>query len=155
MNKKSLKFEALPPVDDIAGVIEDIFGVKLEIFGGWGYDNSTSLEVKNLTIPQDQFFQMFSSMRANIEMNLTIEDEESRYGGINVTQLEHKEFIIENKNYDVVTFKITAMKEKEYNHFIKEYKENYGKKEFDLEKHFNNRRDSTIQLESDFWFLFN
>lgn len=150
----NIKFETLPPVDDISGVIEDIFGVKLDISGGWGYDNNSALEVKNLKIPQEQFFQMFSSMRANIEMNLTLEDD-SRYGGINVTQLEHKEFSIENQNYDVVTFKITAMKEKDYNHYIKEYKENYGSCKFDLDKHFKGRQEATIEVQSDFWFLFN
>lgn len=150
---KSVEFENLSAVDDISGLIEDIFSVKLDISGGWGYNNDSALEVNNIDIPQEQFFQMFASMRANIEMNLTL-DENERYSGINVTQLEHKKFELENKEYDVLTFKITGMKEESYNNFIKEYKENFGKKEFDLEEHFKLRELNTIKIESDFWFIF-
>lgn len=148
-----IKFEKLPPVDDIAGVLEDIFSVKLDVTGSWGYDNNSALEVNSLDIPIDQFLHTFASMRANIEMNLTL-DEQNRYAGINVTQVESKEFEIENKKYDLVTFKISAIKEKEYNDFIQEYKDNYGKEDFDLKKHFDNRAKATIEIQSDFWFIF-
>ena len=50
------EFERLPAVDDIAGVIEDVFGVKLDISGGWGYDNNSVLVVNSLDMPIDQFF---------------------------------------------------------------------------------------------------
>lgn len=153
-NDNSVDFEKLPAVDDISGVIEDIFSVKLDIKGGWGYDNNSALEVQSLNIPAEQFFHTFASMRANIEMNLTLEEKE-RYGGINLTFLEHKEFIIENISYDIVTFKINAMKEEKYKQFIQEYKDNYGKKEFDLSKHFKQREKNTIELKSDYWFTFN
>lgn len=152
MSKKDIKFENLPAVDDISGLIKDIFDVELDISGGWGYNNTSALEIKNLAIPIEQFFQMFASMRANIEMNLTL-DEDTRYAGINVTKLEHKTIELENKEYNVLTFKISAIKEKEYNNFIQEYKDNFGKKEFDLEKHFKSREASTIKIESDFWFI--
>jgi hypothetical protein len=148
-----IKFEKLPEVDDISGVLEDVFGIKLDVTGGWGYNNNTALQVQSLDIPLNQFFQMFATMRANIEMNLTL-DEELRYGGINVTQLDHKEFEIENIKFDVVTFKITGIKEKIYNHFIQEYKDKYGKEDFDLENHFKQREENTIKIESDFWFNF-
>lgn len=152
-SNNSIKFDNLPAVDDISGVIEDIFSVKLDISGGWGYDNNSALEIKSLNIPIEQFIHTFASMRANIEMNLTLE-EDNRYGGINLTQLEHKEFEIENIKYDLVTFKTTGMKEKTYNNFIKEYKDNYGKKEFDLEKHFQQREKNTVEIKNDFWFIF-
>ena len=148
-----IKFEKLPTVDDIAGVLEDIFSLKLNVSGGWAYDNKSALEVNSLDMPIEQFLHTFASMRANIEMNLTL-DEENRYGGINVSQKEHKEFEIENQKFDLVTFKITAMKEKDYNHFIQEYKDNYGKEEFDLAKHFEERQKATIEVKSDFWFIF-
>jgi hypothetical protein len=87
-------------------------------------------------------------------MNLT-QDEKNRYAGINVNQIEHKEFEIENKQYDLVTFKVTAIKEKDYNNFIQEYKDNYGKESFDLKEHFENRNKATIEIHSDFWFILN
>jgi hypothetical protein len=150
----NIKFDQLPAVDDIAGVLEDIFSVKLDISGGWAYDNNSALKVNSLTIPLEQFLHTFASMRANIEMNLT-QDEKNRYAGINVNQIEHKEFEIENKQYDLVTFKVTAIKEENYNNFIQEYKDNYGKESFDLKEHFENRNKATIEIHSDFWFIFN
>lgn len=147
-----VEFEKLPLVDDIAGVLEDVFGVKLDVAGDWGYDNKRVLEVRKLETSIDQFIHMFASMRANAEMNLTLE-EEDRYGGINVTLKEAKEFEIEKKTYDVFTFNITAMPEKIYAQFIQEYKDNYGKnKNFDMDDHFKRRKQNSISIESDFWF---
>lgn len=153
MNSNNIKFEKLPAVDDISGVIEDIFSIKLDVSGGWGYDNNTALEVKSSNIPIKQLVHTFASMRANIEMNLTL-DENNRYAGINLTQLEHKEVEVENKKFELVTFKIEAMKEQDYKRFIQEYKDHYGKKEFDLKKHFEERKKYTIEIQSDFWFTF-
>lgn len=147
----NIYFENLPGVDDLSGVIEDVFGVKLDISGGWGYDNNTAVIVNSLAVEIDQFLHMFASMRANVEMNLILE-EEQRYGGINVSFEDSKKFEIDNKVYDVVTFKVTAMKEKTYADFIKEYKDNYGKKEFDLSGHFKRREENTISRTVDYWF---
>lgn len=151
---KAVEFERLPPVDDLGGLIEDIFGVKLDVSGGWGYDNKTALVVNSQEVPSSQFAFMFASMRANVEMNLTLE-ESDRFGAINVNQdsCEIKSFEIENKTYDVCTYKINAIKEDVYADFIQEYKDNYGKEEFDLADHFKRREENTIEVEADFWFL--
>jgi len=152
MTNNVIKFKQLPAVDDLAGVIEDVFGVKLDISGGWGYDNNSVVIVHSLDIPIDQFLYMFSSMRANIEMNMTLEDG-NRYGGINTNFVDGKQIEIENKVYDMITFEITAMKESIYADFIQEYKDNYGKnKDFDMSEHFKQREANTIKLQSDFWF---
>ena len=150
--RSSIELENLPAVDDIAGVVEDVFGVKLAISGGWGYDNTTALVIHNIEVPLEQFFHMFGSMRANVQMNLTLEEQE-RFGAINLTFVSHKELKVLSEMYDIVTFKITAINEKIYNNFIQEYKENYGKKEFNLEDHFKRRQENTIELLEDFWFL--
>jgi len=152
MNNTSIKFEQLPPVDDLSGVIEDMFGVKLDIEGGWGYDNNTPVIVKSLEIPIDQFLHMFASIRANTEMNLFLE-EEHRYGSINCNFIEGQQIEIEDKVFDMITFETTAMKESTYANFIDEYKQNYGKnKEFDLDDHFKRREANTITIQNDFWF---
>ncbi|MEA2050232.1 MAG: hypothetical protein U9O56_05840 [Campylobacterota bacterium] len=148
----SIHFEKAQEVDDIAGVIKDIFDIDLDISGGWGYDYNNPLVVNSLDITIDQFLHMFSTMRANIEMNLLLDDE-NRYGGINATFLEAKKLVLDNNTFDVVTYKISAIKEKKYAEFIKEYKDGYGKKEFDITKHFENRQKYTISREVDYWFL--
>jgi hypothetical protein len=147
-----MTFEQIAPVDDISVVIEEVFGVKLDISGGWGYDNKSVVKVHSLEIPIDQFIHTFAAIRANIEMNLTLE-EDQRYGGINVTFADGQQIEIEQKMYDRITFNITAMKQDEYAEFIQEYKDNYGKnKEFNMSDHFKRRDEATISVEADFWF---
>ena len=148
----NIEFKKLPQVDDLSGVIEDAFGVKLDISGGWGYDHKTAVVVNSVATDIDQFLDMYASIRANIEMNLTLE-EDDRFGGINVHFEESKQFEIDNKIYDILTFKIIAMKEKTYASFIKEYKDNYGKKEFDLSDHFKRREESVVSRVVDYWFF--
>lgn len=135
-----MEFKQIVPVDDISGLILEVFDVKLDISGGWGYDYKNSVVVNSLDMPIDQFLNLFANLRANIEMNLTLEEDE-RYGGINVHFLNGEQFTIDNKTYDHVTFEITAMKEKEYAKVIQEYKDNYGKNEnFDMDKHFKKEK---------------
>jgi hypothetical protein len=145
-------FEQIAPVEDMSSMIEEVFGVKLDISGGWGYDNKSAVKVHSLEMPIDQFLHTFAAIRANIEMNLT-QEEDDRFGGINVHFMDGQQFEIEHHMYDHITFEITAMKEKEYAAFIQEYKDNYGKnKDFDMSDHFKRREDATISREADYWF---
>lgn len=147
-----IKFEQIAPLENMSEVIEEVFGVKLDIEGGWGYDNKTPVIVKSLDMPIDQFLHMFANIRANIEMNLTLEEDE-RFGGINADFVDGQQFEIENKIFDMVTFNITGMKETDYAQFIQEYKDNYGKNpDFDMDGHFKRRQEATISLMADFWF---
>jgi len=148
----NMEFEKVEPVENIRQVLQDVFEVDLNIEGGWGYDNNTATIVNNLDVPLDQFVHMYSTIRATIEMNLML-DEENRFGGINTNFEESKKFEIENKTYDVLTFKITAINEKMYAKFIKEYKDGYGKKEFDLSDHFKRREENTVSRYVDYWFV--
>lgn len=147
-----MNFKQITPVDNISELILEVFDVKLDISGGWGYDYKTSVVVNSLDMPIDQFLNLFASLRANIEMNMTLEEDE-RYGGINVHFLDGEQFSIENKTYDHVRFEVTGMREKEYAKVIQEYKDNYGKNDdFDMSEHFKKREKLTIKLTSDFWF---
>jgi hypothetical protein len=146
-----MEFKHIEPVEDMPKIIFDVFGVKLDICGGWGYSHKDPLIVNSPTMPIDQFLNMFATIRATIEMNLTLEKED-RYGGINVHFLEGEQFTIENQTFDHIRFETTAMKEKEYATLIQEYKDNYGKNEnFDMDAHFQKRKVLTIKVESDFW----
>lgn len=148
-----ITFGTIDPVDNIQKVIQEVFGVNLDIQGDWGYEPNRAVIVRSLNMPIDQFLHMFATIRANIEMNMTIEDENERYGGIKVNFIDGKQIEIENKTYDMITFEITAMKEKTYADFIQEYKDNYGKnKDFDLNDHFERRIENTISVQADFWF---
>jgi len=151
---KDITFKKLPEVDNISEVINDVFGVQLDISGGWGYDTSMPVIINSLDIPKDQFFHMFGSIRANIQMNLSLEEDE-RYGAINVILDDKKKSTVDNFEYDIIKFKVSAIKEKEYAEFIQEYKDNYGKKEFDIGDHFKRREASTLKLIDTIYFRTN
>ncbi|MEA2017579.1 MAG: hypothetical protein U9N59_03945 [Campylobacterota bacterium] len=145
-------FNQIEPVQNLSEVLKETFDVDLDISGGWGYSNKDAVTINSLDMPIDQFLHMFSSIRANIEMNI-MQDEDTRYGGINLTFLQGEQFEIDNKTYDHITFEITAMLEKDYSKFIQEYKDNYGKnKNFDMGDHFQRRKEKSITIKSDFWF---
>ena len=142
----------LEEVDNIQEVIKNIFDVDLNISGGWGYDDKTATIIGDLTIQKEQFYHMFATMRANIELNIML-DEDNRYGGINLTLKDKVTINKDDKSYEKITFTINAINEKLYAKFIKEYKDGYGKKEFDLEDHFKRRKEATIDKEVEYWFL--
>jgi len=73
---------------------------------------------------------------------------EERYAAINLNEL-HRE--VEGA-YEKVSYEISAMREVEYNVFIKEYKENLEKKEFDINDHFAKRKEATLKREVVYWF---
>ena len=148
----NVEFQPIEKVDSIKDVIKNLFDVNLNVSGGWGYDDKSATIINNLENAEiDQFLHMFASIRANIEMNATREIED-RYGSINLTFKKSQTMIINGKTYTVITFNITAMKEEDYATFIQEYKDGYGKKEFDLSGHFDRRKKSTIEREVDYWF---
>ncbi|SHO80996.1 hypothetical protein MNB_SV-15-48 [hydrothermal vent metagenome] len=147
----NIEFKNLEDMGNIKNVISELFGVTLDISGGWGYDANSSVIINNLDMPINQFLNLFAMVRANMEMNITV-DSDNRYSGINVSLEEQKNIDIEDKSYQVVTFKITAMNEKIYKNFITEYKENLNKEEFDLSNHFKRRDESKITRVVDYWF---
>lgn len=147
-----MKFKELESVDDMSDIIKEVFDVKLDVTGGWGYSHKNAVVVKSLDIPIDQFLNLFATLRANLEMNLTLEEEE-RYSGINVHFLDGEQFSVDGKTYDHIRFEITAMREKDYAKVIQEYKDNYGKNEdFDMDEHFKKRKELSVKVVSDFWF---
>jgi hypothetical protein len=147
----NIEFKALENISNIKEVISDIFDITLDISGGWGYDANSSLIINSLDMPTNQFLNLFAMVRANMEMNITL-DKDSRYSGINISLKEQKNIDIDDKSYQVVSFEITAMNEKIYKAFISEYKENSNKDGFDLSNHFKRRDESRITRVVDYWF---
>ena len=148
-----VEFEKIKGGDDIAEVIKSAFGVDLDVSGGWGYDEQSIVIVKSLNMTKNQFTHMFARIRATIEMSLTLEDGYG-YSGLNLKELQNQELIINKENYEKITFEISGMNEKIYKKFIKEYKDGYGKNDFDLEDHFKRRKENTIIRNEDYWFKF-
>lgn len=145
-------FKEVEKVKNIKKVVKNLFDVELDISGGWGYDVESAVIINSLDVPIGQFMNLFATLRSNVEMNFDKSSDE-RYGGINLSLKEEKRIEKNGNRYNIATFEISAMNEKRYAEFIKEYKENYGKKAFDLNSHFGRRKEATLTRMVEFWFL--
>ena len=146
-------FKQIPSDEPITEVIKAAFDTDLPVEGGWGYtrDLATVLTGNPQGLPVTQLEHMLASMRAYLEMNMTLPKEE-RYGSINLNEKSREEIVEGEKLYHKVTYEITAMKEDTYAAFIDEYKEGYGKEGFDMEAHFQRRKEATLVRLEPYWF---
>ncbi|MDM5272445.1 hypothetical protein PGH07_09660 [Sulfurovum sp. zt1-1] len=145
-------FEKLTHEHNLKEIIKSAFDMDFPISGGWGYTLEEATVVNDLRdIPLTQFEHTFASMRAYGEMNMAL-PENQRYGSINVNERHREKVIHDNKTYEKITYEISAMKESVYATLIDEYKEGYGKEGFDIEDHFQKRRESTLKREVIHWF---
>ncbi len=138
-------FNKLQENNHIQELIKATFDVDLSVDGNWGYtqEKATIIDVAPKGMPIVQLEHTVTSIRAHLEMNIT-QERENRYGGINANE-RAREVISSNESiFNKVTYEITAMKEDIYNAFIKEYKEGYGKEDFDLNEHFKRRQEATL-----------
>ena len=141
-------FKQLQENIDIRELIKSTFDVDLALAGNWGYtkEDATIIEAlpENMTLSQME--HMVTSIRAHLEMNIT-QEQENRYGAINANERAREEIKSKESFFNKVTYEITAIKEDPYNAFIKEYKEGYGKEDFDLNDHFKRREEATLTRE--------
>ena len=146
-------FQKIPNDTPIQEVIRAAFDTHIDVTGGWGYtkEEATSFNANPQNLPIAQLEHMLSSMRAYLEMNMTL-PAEKRYGSINVNERTRKEVNDNNRVFHHITYEITAMKESDYAIFIDEYKEGYGKEDFDMESHFKRRKEATLTRTVTYWF---
>ncbi|HSR73736.1 MAG TPA: hypothetical protein VLL31_02750 [Sulfurovum sp.] len=145
------RFEQLKSDNDLKEIIKSAFDADLAISGAWGYTKELATIIESSNVPLKQLEHMLASMRAYIEMNMTLPPEE-RYGSINLNETAREQERIENLVYDKVIYEITAMKEDTYTSFINEYKEGLGTEGFDIAKHFDERKKATIARNEAYWF---
>ena len=146
-----IAFEQLQSHNDLKEVIKAAFDADLAVTGDWGYTQELATIIQSTDQPLKQLEHMIASMRTYIEMNMTLPEEE-RYGSINLNEIDREQKHVGELVYDKVTYEITAMKEKSYTAFIKEYKEGLGTESFDITEHFNQRKKATITRNEDYWF---
>lgn len=145
-------FNQIKSDDDIEGFIKSVFDMDLSLDGSWGYSQELATVIKQTTETSIvQLEHSIASMRTYIEMNITL-DKENRYTGISLNEILREEYHDNDLIYHKVTYNITAIKEMEYNNFIKEYKANYGNKDFNMSSHFNERIKATLNRTETYWF---
>jgi DNA-binding PucR family transcriptional regulator len=127
--------------------------IHLTLSGAWGYTQTqaTVIEANEHAIPLSQLEHMLISMRTYLEMNMTLEKKQ-RYGSININETHRDQIKTNSLVFDKVTYEITAMQEDIYASFINEYKEGYGKENFDLNDHFKRRKEATLTRIVTYWF---
>jgi transcriptional regulator of NAD metabolism len=137
---------------DIKEIIKSLFDMDLEISGGWGYSRQeASIILDDKSMPIKQREHIIASMRSYIEMNVT-QDKDTRYAGINLQESSREEMIKDDEVYHKITYAITAILESRYKELMKEYKEGYETDEFDMTKHFEDRKESTLTRVEEYWF---
>ncbi len=144
-------FEQLEDTNDLKEILKSAFDADIPLLGSWGYTQESATIIASTDTTLEQLEHMFASMRAYLEMNMTLE-KDARYGSINLNELSREEYALDSKKYQKVIYTITAMKESLYSDFIKEYKEGYGKEGFDLNLHFQKRKEATLHREAIHWF---
>jgi len=146
MKKRIHMFKEIQPGDDIKEVIKAAFDTDMEVKGEWGYSQELSSIIEdNESVKQVE--HTLATMRAYIEMNMTLEKED-RYGSINVNEKEREE----KDSFHKVSYEVTAMKEEKYAFFINEYKQGHSKPEFDISDHFKRRKEATLLRQVTYWF---
>ncbi len=142
------EFKEIEAEEDLENFIKVVFNTELKVSGGWGYSKSlaTIIEQSNdSSVAQIEF--TLATMRAYLEMNMTL-DEDERYGAIKLNELSR----VKEGEYEKVTYEVSAIRELEYKEFINEYKENFKKADFDMSEHFNRRKEATLKREVIYWF---
>ncbi len=145
-------FQPIKSSDPVKAIIKAAFDVEFSLSGGWGYSKEDATVIHDTNeLPIEQFEHTLTMMRAYIEMNMTL-PKEDRYGSINPKEIHREQVVDAGATYDKVTYEVTGMKENLYAAFIKEYKENSDKPDFDLTDHFDRRKEATIKRTVEHWF---
>jgi len=146
-------FKAITSTDPIKAIIKSAFDLDTDLSGGWGYTQHDATHIHNTNnMPADQFEHTLATMRAYIEMNMTLKEDE-RYGSINPNETSRELVVINNTTYEKVIYTVTAMKEDIYANFINEYKKGYGTADFDMSDHFRRRKEATLSRSVEHWFI--
>ena len=142
-----MEFKEINSTDDISQIIKSAFGVDIEISGSWGYSKDKSTDISKIKENIKSTQELMGTMRANMEMNMLLSEDE-RYGSITLHEINREE----NDNFHHIEYEVSAMKESDYKIFIQEYKDNFSDDSFDLQNHFNKRKEATIKRRVSHWF---
>ena len=146
-------FKHITANNNLRELVKSAFDTEIKLAGAWGYnkEESTIIQANEHNLPLAQFEHTLASMRAYLEMNMT-QEKEDRYGSINLNETARESFDDKGLTFHKVGYEITAMKDEDYATFINEYKEGYGKDNFDLADHFKRRKKATLTRVVNHWF---
>jgi hypothetical protein len=144
-----MEFQEIEVENNLEELVKVAFNADFKLDGAWGYTQALATVIKPQnegSLAQIEF--TLATMRAYLEMNMTLGDKE-RYSAINLQELSREKI---DESYDKVNYEISAIKETEYKAFIAEYKENSEKRDFNMSDHFNRRKEATLKRVVVHWF---
>jgi len=140
-------FPTITNEGDLRAMIARVYETDLAVSGGWGYNRESATQLHPMPFPKAQVQFNLAHMRVYLEMNIT-QPESDRYGGIDLQEIEREQM----GDLERIRYRVTGIPEAKYNAFIDEYKEGYGKEDFDLSDHFARRKAATLTREIEYWF---
>jgi len=150
----------IPPRKLLAVAFENFGGI-LPIKGGWGYNQEDAVIINknDPIISQDEPFDgvaieyRFADLRPIVEL-IILRSENDRFRGIDSERIEQRLISVGAKSYDVLTFNVTALPEKDWNALKAEWEGPNGIKssDFDKDAHSQKRDSKTICYTATYWF---
>jgi len=151
LQSNMMQFTPIASNDPIADVIKQAFDMEFPVSGGWGYSIENAIHLEKTSSPHQQLQHTLASIRMHLEMSMT-QPKANRYGGINLSETDRESLENQGIVHEKVIYHVTAMKESDYASFINAYKEGYGTEIFDMEAHFEARKEATLHRDITVWF---
>jgi hypothetical protein len=134
---------------------------ELPIQGGWGYtlDDAVIIDNKDPVAPKGMAFDgvgleyIFVEKRIYEEL-IIFRQVNDRYSGIRWNLLRQKLTSHNERSYDVLTFEVTALPDKDYEELKAEWEgsNGYGSPGFDTPRHTKKRDSKTIRYVTEYYF---
>ena len=135
-------------------------GGALPIKGGWGYTLEDAVVIdKNDSVASKVPFNgigyeyIFVEKRIYEEL-IIFRPEDERHSGIKWNLLKQKLVKHNDRRYDVLTFEVTALPDKDWEELKTEWKgiNRDNSPEFDVDAHMKKKNTLTIRYVTDYWF---
>lgn len=157
-----VKIDELVTKETPREILKQDFKIDFPISGGWGYtrDQAVVIDKYDKAVNQEEAFDgvgieyKFVEKRIYEEMIVFMPKGE-RYSGIGWKLVKQNLINTNNRNFDKLTFSISALLEKDFDLLKKEMEDIFAKDPSDklsIEKNLTKKAEKTITIIRDFWF---
>ena len=142
-------------------VIKDVFKDvgDLPIKGGWGYSREEAIVIdKNDPVvtpglPFDGVGIEYKIVELIPYLELIVfRNPDDRYSGIESKMTTQYLKLFEDKNYDLLVIDVTAFRDKDFNMLRKEWMDNEGNPDFDVQEHLEKMKNHLCYYTRELWF---
>jgi hypothetical protein len=136
-------------------------GGELPIHGGWGYsrEDAVIIDKDDPVVPRDAPFdgvglEYFFVEKRIYEELIVFQPTDKRYSGIEWKPIEQRLMDTDGRWYDILTFEITALPDKDWNELKAEWEgpSGFNSNGFDIEAHLKKKDDRRIRYIGEYWF---